>query len=38
MSLSAWITMLSTWGIITGYTVYFFLKVLKAPQKMDRDD
>ncbi len=38
MSLSAWITLLTAWGIITGYTVYFFRKVLKTPQRMHRED
>lgn len=38
MSLSAWITMLSSWAIISIYTIYFFMKVLKTPQKMEDDE
>lgn len=38
MSLAAWITMLSAWGIITVYTVYFFIKVLKSPQRTEREN
>lgn len=38
MSLAAWITMLTTWTIVAMYTIYFFIKVLKTPQKMDDSD
>lgn len=38
MSLSAWITMLSSWAIISIYTIYFFMKVLRTPQKRDDNE
>ncbi|GEM_PF-2808618 len=33
MSLSAIITITLAWTLITGFTGYFFLKVLKTPQE-----
>jgi hypothetical protein len=35
MTESALITMLSTWTLITFYTVKFFVKVLRTPQHKD---
>jgi len=35
MTMKAWITLAITWSIITYYTVYFFLKVLKSPPRDD---
>jgi hypothetical protein len=35
MTRSAWIMMLSSWAVITYFTVRFFLKVLNAPPKKD---
>ncbi len=37
MTTTAWIMMLTTMGIITSFTVYFFLKVLKTPHKSESD-
>jgi hypothetical protein len=33
MSTSALITLITAWFIITGFTGYFFMKVLKTPQE-----
>ena len=39
MSGSAWIMMLGTWGVIIGFTGYFFWKVLATPHgKLDSDN
>ncbi len=35
MTTSALITMISTWAVITFFTIRFFLKVLKTPQEKD---
>jgi len=35
MSASALTIMLISWGVIAFYTIRFFLKVLKTPQKDD---
>jgi len=31
MTLSAWITMITTMTVVTSLTLYFFLKVLRTP-------
>lgn len=33
MTIAALTTLILTWIITTGFTVYFFLKVLKIPQE-----
>ncbi len=33
MTTAALVTMILTMGIVTGFTVYFFIKVLKTPNK-----
>ena len=35
MTGSAILTMITTMGIVTGFTLYFFFKVLKTPPKQD---
>lgn len=35
MSIAALIIMISSWTVIAFFTIYFFLKVLRTPQKMD---
>lgn len=37
MTAAAWIMMITTMGIVTGFTVYFFLKVLRTPRKPESD-
>ncbi len=37
MNTSALFLMISTWAIVTGFTIYFFLKVLKAPMRNEPD-
>lgn len=35
MSTSALITMITSWTVISFFTIRFFLKVLKTPQEKD---
>lgn len=35
MTTSALVMMLSAWAVISYYTIKFFLKVLKTPQKKE---
>ncbi len=35
MNLSAILMMVLTMGIVTGFSVYFFLKMLRTPRKSD---
>ena len=35
MTNAALITLILTWTVITGFTMYFFLKVLKTPQEKE---
>lgn len=35
MTVTAWITLGITWSVITFFTVYFFIKVLKSPPEND---
>ena len=35
MTATALVTMLLAWAIIAFFTIRFFLKVLKTPQRMD---
>ena len=37
MNTSALIVMLTTMSLVTGFTIYFFLKVLKTPPKPEPD-
>ncbi|MEJ5303012.1 MAG: hypothetical protein HPY80_09520 [Bacteroidales bacterium] len=37
MNTSALILMISTWSIVTCLTIYFFVKVLKAPMRQEPD-
>ncbi|MDK2910351.1 MAG: hypothetical protein PWR20_1918 [Bacteroidales bacterium] len=37
MNTSALILMISTWSIVTSLTIYFFVKVLKAPMRQEPD-
>lgn len=37
MTTLAWIMMITTMGIITSFTVYFFVKVLRTPPKSESD-
>lgn len=37
MNSSALILMVTTWVIVTGFTVYFFIKVLQAPMRKEPD-
>ena len=38
MTTKAWITLGITWSIITYFTLYFFLKVLKSPPGSHDDE
>lgn len=37
MNLQALITMILAQGIVTFFTIYFFIKVLKTPHSKDED-
>ena len=34
---AAWIMLICTWAVIIGFTLYFFIKVLRTPQR-DEDE
>lgn len=38
MSTTAWIMMMSTMAIVTGFTVYFFMRVLKTPDRSEEEE
>jgi len=31
MTFAAWVTMITTMSVVTSFTLYFFLKVLRTP-------
>lgn len=37
MTTLAWFMMIATMGIITAFTIYFFVKVLKTPTRSESD-
>ena len=37
MTAAAIFTMISTMGIVTGFAIYFFVKVLRTPPKKDTE-
>lgn len=38
MTAAAIFTMITTMGIVTGFAVYFFIKVLSTPPKKDGEE
>ena len=38
MSASASVMMLATWSVITGFTAWFFVRVLRTPQRDDSSE
>ena len=38
MTLAAWITMTTTFSIVTFFAVYFFIRVLKAPASHEHNE
>lgn len=37
MNISALVLMIATLGLVTGFTIYFFIKVLRSPQHQKKD-